>query len=492
MNKVYTNYLSGSVYQVSSCLEIILFNKFSFSEKISLYNLKDFYLKYLVGSSESYVRLVRESPSTFFEYKKSLSAGFNIILYISSVSNSPIGYTEFINTQGVGVSLGIEINISRTLVNEFTIVLKNGLVENDLTKVYTGKELYNYSTRNDIVSRKYRNLFTSDIGRLESDIYSFIVSSSGLITKEYTWKLDINKDVVISSSLGYNNICFYKGDLVIACWDQMNYSLYPLIGNSSIISGTTTYNIGRIEGRYYRDTIGTLRDLETGSEVIMEKDTQFCDFLNPKCTVYDLPVFYSISDIFKYIPEINNIYLDLNYYLKSNQVRIQSKIGSWYIMSREYGGTIIFIAVSPTTMINMTEEDLEKAIFVGDQTMILCEDNYYSVFNSFSTELSTERARVILEGGRLDKWTILEDSETGDDNFWFCYLDTDEDEKHFEEYYGGDDSLVHLVFKNEELSNTVLNKYRKNIYPEIEGIPELLGSFKGIIFYKIDNKVSYL
>ena len=105
-------------------------------------------------------------------------------------------------------------------------------------------------------------------------LYSFIVSSSGLITKESTWKLDINKDVVISSSLGYNNICFYKGDLVIACWDQMNYSLYPLIGNSSIISGTTTYNIGRIEGRYYRDTIGTLRDLETGSEVIMEKDTQ--------------------------------------------------------------------------------------------------------------------------------------------------------------------------------------------------------------------------
>ena len=36
MNIVYSNYISGPVRQVSDCLEIVLYNKSSFKELISL------------------------------------------------------------------------------------------------------------------------------------------------------------------------------------------------------------------------------------------------------------------------------------------------------------------------------------------------------------------------------------------------------------------------------------------------------------------------
>jgi hypothetical protein len=148
----------------------------------------------------------------------------------------------------------------------------------------------------------------------------------------------------------------------------------------------------------------------------------------------------------------------------------------------------IYTAVSPTSSIILTEEDIERAIFVGDQTMILKEEGegdrcgYYSIYNTFGKELMTERARVVLLNGRLDWWN---------NQFKFCFLDTDEDYIHYEEYYG-DNGIVSIVYVNEELSVSALRKYRRNIYPESEGIPELIGSFGGLIFYKNGQKINYL
>ena len=75
------------------------------------------------------------------------------------------------------------------------------------------------------------------------------------------------------------------------------------------------------------------------------KKTQFVDYLDKRCNVYDLPTFYTSSTIFKYIPEINNIYLDLDNYLKSSSIIIQSKIGSWFVLKRLWW-YVIYTAVS--------------------------------------------------------------------------------------------------------------------------------------------------
>lgn len=497
MNIVYNNYFSGSILQISECLEIIIYNKYDFKDRISLYNLESFYFKNLVGTSERFSRIYRQNknPETPFTYKKLLKEGFNIIVYISNVSGSPIGYTEFINTQGVGVSLDIFLEVSGEYDGELGIIIQNQLAGKNLSRRFQGNEIYNYATIKDIYDRKYRNLFTSDVGRTEKDIYSFILSTSGIIMRSESWKVRANTWLTINPDLTNYNICFYDGAIMLAAWEGTVYSLYPLLSRGNTISGTASSGIKKIVGRYYIDTENNIRDLITG--VIQEKTekTQFCDYLDPKDRVYNLPTFYSISPIFKYIPEINNIYLDLDNYLKSSPVVIHSKIGSWFILQRDFGGAYIYTAVSPTSVINLSGEDLDNTIFVGDQTMILCDKGdsdhfpYYMIYNSHGTELSTEKAREILLNGRLGWWE--ETGNIGDEFFKFCYLDTEEDEIHFEEYFG-DNGLVSVVHQYESLENTELRKYRRNIYPKQQGIPELIGSYGGLIFYKHGTEINYL
>lgn len=502
MNKVYNNYFSGSVLQISECLEIILYNSSSFTELLSLYNLDSFYLKHLVRTSKDYVRIYRdqawtesetgEKVSVPFEYKKYLEKGFDVIVYISNISSKPIGYTEYVNIQGVGLTLGITIDISRVYKGELEVELKNKLVGNDLSRKFRGDEPYEYASAKDVIDRKYRNLFTSDIGRTESDIYSMIMGTSGIMTKSRGWKLWVKKNISIDSTMTGYNICFYKGDIVLSSWKGYTYKIYSIIGTGwDPIEKDTVGKIGikRVEGRYFYDTEGNLRDLETSKIVEKKKKTQFVDFLDKHCRVYNLPAFYSSSAIFKYIPEINNIYLDLDNYLKSSSIIVHSKIGPWFVLKRDYGGSYVYTAVSSTSSIILTEEDLERAIFVGDQTMILKEEgeslqrkSYYSIYNTFGKELITERARVLLLNGRLDWWN---------NQFKFGFLDTEEDDQHFEEYYG-DNGIVPIVYSYEELSGSALRKYRRNIYPMCNGIPDLIGSYGGLIFYKNGSKINYL
>ena len=481
MNTTYKNYLIGSVRQITECTEIILFNKSKITERISLYNLEEFYLKYLTSSNGGleYTRLTRQVGEDF-EYKKSLENGFDVIVYISSVSNSPIGFTEFINEQGIGLSIGITLNISRTLSGELEIVIQNRLSQKNLQKEWIGNQLYNYTTIGKVRERSYKNVFTSNLGRINKDSYSFILGSSTVTTREGSYKLDIRRNITINS-LGNYGIFYYRGDLVLGEWKKQEYKLYSLVGTNDY-SGSTEYDIYRVMGRYYKDVNGKLRDLENSVEVIGTGKYRFCDFQDPKCLIYDLPTFYTKSNVFKYIPEINNIYLDLDNYLKSNQLMICGKIGSWFILKRNYGGIYIYVASSSTSVLIMTEEDLGKALFVNDQTVILKEEDYYVLYKSEFETLYTERSRVILLGGRLDY--------IGGTPVLMCFLDTEEDETHYEEYY--ESGKVNIIFNYENIQGTALNGYRRSYCPGIYGIPELIGSYGSLIFYKIGNTVNYL
>jgi hypothetical protein len=114
-----------------------------------------------------------------------------------------------------------------------------------------------------------------------------------------------------------------------------------------VITGETNgVEIKRIEGRFFYDTEGNLRDLETLRVVERKKKTMFVDFLDKHCTVYDLPVFYTSSTIFKYIPEINNIYLDLNNYLKSSSIVIHSII-YYYVTMLQSAKIMLFSFPAP-------------------------------------------------------------------------------------------------------------------------------------------------
>ena len=482
----YKNYLLGSVSQISNCLSIVLYERSTIAERISLYNLKDFYLKYLGGSdNEKHTRLIRSKSSDNFEYTKTLPHGFNVIVYLSPITNYPIGYTEFINTQGVSLSLGIKISISQVLSDiVIDLILRNSIVGKTLGKIYIGKELYDYTSYGN-VSGEYRNLYTSDIDRLGSDSKSLILCNSGYLQSDNSWKLSVNRSVTINPEYPKFSVSYYSGGLVLYGWNDLEYERYSLVGSERKVS-RLVHGIAKIIGRYYVDGSGILRDIDTGKEVVSKNGNLIVDYLSPNCSLYDLPVFYTKSDVFKYIPEINNIYLDIDNYLKSQQLLVSCKIGSWYVLCWKYSGSYIYVASSPTSVVYMTKEDLENCLFVNDQTVILCKDKYYLIYNTENTQIYTENARELIEGGRQGIYKIPGTDREID----MCFLDDGTDEEHFDEYYRS--GLVDIVFSDMAIQDTPLQRYRRNTYPDCSGIPKLVASYCGLIFYKINNKISYL
>ena len=59
------------------------------------------------------------------------------------------------------------------------------------------------------------------------------------------------------------------------------------------------------------------------------------------------------------------------------------------------------------------------------------------------------------------------------------------------DYYASDEHYP-VVYMFEDLGNSALRKYRRNIYPLCSGIPDLIGSYGGLILYKNGSKINYL
>ena len=320
----YSNHVLGSVRLITECLNIVLYKKSKLPERISLYNLGNYYNKYLSGpDSAIHTRLSRSSSAVPFQYKKSLEDGFDVIVYISPSSNSPLGYTEFVNTQGLSILLDIEIHITRKIESvqadykllgepdyseNFSIDLKmeNNLMDNNLEKDYTGNKLYNYVEVSEILSKDYRNLYTTDAGRKTSDRKSIIYSPTWTLCSYGFWKLGINKNINIdpfSQSLDCYQVCYYNNNLVIASWKKGGraYSMFSLTSKNSlgypyVYHKATQNGISEILGKYYIDTEGNYRDIDLEINIEKKNETLYSDPYDNTAQVYDLPSFFSKSD----------------------------------------------------------------------------------------------------------------------------------------------------------------------------------------------------
>ena len=103
-NTGYSTYVIGNSSNISNSLEVILYNKNDNWDpklpKISLYNIEQVYSGLLTSSGGNYIRLNRTTPEEPFKYENNLPSGFTVIIYMSVIDNTPIGYTEFLNSQG--------------------------------------------------------------------------------------------------------------------------------------------------------------------------------------------------------------------------------------------------------------------------------------------------------------------------------------------------------------------------------------------------------
>lgn len=490
----YTNYILGSVRQISECKSIVLYGKSKYSTRISLYNLESFYLENLQGSDTAiHARLTRDSISEDFKYTKNLNNGFDVIVYISDSTNLPIGYTEFNNLQGIGIFMDISVDLDRTteqeeadeLILDFTISDKSSL----------GKSMADYVKTGDLMSKVWRNQYTTSTSRTETDPKSAAFLRSSVVKRAGTWNLGIARNVQADPyEVGFtkHDVCFYRGDIVLVSWNDEKYGVISLLRKNAyslpytyVAPGTNLVEpIERLGGRYFYSVTGNLFELVT-QETYKETrgETTVADPRNPEGMVYEFPIFYSKTEVLKYIPEINNTYLDLDKYFESYQMIIQRKIGSWFILQQKYSGSVLYVAVSPVSILYMGPDDLERAMFVSDQTVILSETGHYAIFCNPGETMYTERARMVVEGGR-----IVENYDgTG---ITMCVLDNPEiDEAHYLDYYTG---KVPVVFSYEDLRRTELNNYRRGPLPSTSEVPEIVCSFSGLLFYKEGTIINYL
>ena len=497
-NLGYTNYVIGSVKAITESLSIILYNKASFSTRISLYNLSSFYLNYLSGpNSSSHVRLGRNDFTESFEYNKDLDNGFDVIVYISSSLNTPVGYTEFNNLQGIGVYINIDLDFKRSSSESSSIYIDTSVYMsgNSIAKNLGGENLDQYTRVSDL-PKSYQNPYTTNLERLETDPTSYIVSRNIIISNGDYRKLGIARNINVDPyDIGFtkHDICFYNGDLVIVSWNETKYGVVSLTRTNSFGLPVTyvkpgTELIEEIESlgsRYYYSKSGKLIDLVTREEYIgsFKDNILVSDKHDSSGIVYELPTFFQKKDVLEYIPEINNIYLDLDYYFESYQLTIYRKIGSWFILRQKYSGKYLYFAISPVCAVYFDYSDLENLMFVNDQTIILKEDDYYMIYNRPGEIYYSEKARLIVEGGKLNDYdgTGILMCITGDTNI---------DEAHYQKYYGS--QKISVVFKYEDLYKTKLNSYRRGIYPNQSEIPELVCSVGGLIFYKTDSIINYI
>lgn len=497
-NLGYTNFIIGSVKTITDSLQIILYSKSTFSTRISLYNLNSFYLTYLSGpDSTNHVRLSRSSNKEYFEYNKNLENGFDVIVYISSSLNTPVGYTEFNNIQGIGIYINIGLDFERTSDSRDTLYIDTSVYTsgNSLVKNLGGNELDQYTRVQDL-PKSYQNPFTTSLSRVETDPYSYILSRDFIIGNGEFKRLGINKNINVDPyNIGFtkHDICFYNGDLVVVSWNNTKYSVISLTRTNSFGLPVTYVKPGEelvdeiesLGSRYYYSKSGRLIDIITREEYIKSKKDNILvsDKIDSKGIVYELPTFFQKKDALEYIPEINNIYLDLDYYFESYQLTIFRKIGSWFILRQKYSGKYLYLAVSSVCAVYFDYTDLENIMFVNDQTIILKEDDYYMIYNRPGETYYSEKARLIVEGGKLNSY-----DETG---ILMCITGNSEyDENHYQEYYGS--QKISVIFKYEDLYKTKLNSYRRGIYPNKNGIPDLVCSVGGLIFYKIDSIINYL
>lgn len=521
--------LLGSAESAGESLKIILFNQSLLSSKISLYGMIDYYNSVVLKGN--YLEISRATINDAFEYnyRNGSIYGFDLIIYLQQADNSPVGFTEFNNVQGI--SRNILINIDITSVDETSSIYVND-VENlgqvkvtNLSLTLLGEENYKFTSSTNIINRKILNPKSSYTIHVEDlDNNKSIITNFGGVTSDGIYHYEILRNKFLDPhNIGFNNfsLCKHGTDIVLLEWtDDYKYSIFSMtvanrFGNPSLYSkdnlmnsiqitnpsssaqesrsvgyceikkypGSVNQNIVSLAGRYIIvDVDGKTKAYDAVSDKFMELDGQIV--LDERAYTTGINVLE--SDYENYIlgcPDILNLYLDISR-LFSKNLSIYRKIGSWFILQYDYStDTDMYICASPVNTIYLTKEDLKKLIIVNDDTILLKEDNYYVMYSGYEKTYYSERARNIVEGGALSSIEVQGVEIIFNSKGTYDSL--------YKDYYK--DRNIEVVSKTDCLCNTVFNKYRKNIYPlEIVGIPDIIGAYDGLLFYKNGKIINYL
>ena len=510
----YRTHVIGTAKPVLESRRIVLYNKYQFASnsdysRISVYNLERIYS--IVSASSLSLTLTRE-PGGKFEYKYSNkhTEGFNIIIYLSNFDNSPIGYTEFLRTQGKNRNINISIDLETTVEGDIEVKISNSLAplrsSSSIERVFTGDNLWDFTASSEIKKEVQKILpnskYTTHLTAFNRDSSMRNIYMLNFLLRQKNRnlelsKLDITRNIEADPfSLGFDKyqISYYENNLAFYTWKDngqyciislternvFNRPIYYTRSDNASYTIPSQYKISYFAGHYIVCEDGTILDTLDNNRVVMEQKVGYrniIDPLDPESKIYSLPLL-TYESVYSHIPEIANIYLDLRNYMKTYSLNIIRKIGSWFILKRVLRGEVLYLLVNQSTRIYITEEDYKNMMILNDRVVMFEESDYFLLYFLDKGEYWTERARATKTGASLDIDRDLE--------ILFCRGSEEDDI--YRSYFI--ENKIERVFKSYPLHDSILNYFRKNYYDieETTTIPKIIGACDGVIFFLTANK----
>lgn len=523
----------GSVNEINNCKKIVLFNQSGLGTEIDLPGMSEFYET--VVRQGNHLELSRKDTSEPFNYilkNGKLDNGFNLIIYLKNTDSTPIGYTDYNDIQGTDRNLSISIEVNES-INEESENLKEvndlgQLKSSNLSILLCGSvEPYEYTTAANVLNNlpEAKTSYSPHVSDLREN-KAILTNSNGVFEDKFYHCSFIRNCNFDPHEIGFTNFAFckVKSDIAILEWVDNKYSLYSTswankFGNPKLYkytrdqlsvnnrgtvvmtpggtvhknaSGFCKVDFSKVEGKDKKIVSCAGRYILTDVDGISKiYDVVEDRFVNPAVSdggqvvlnerSYKTGIILLEAGLTNYClgcPELINLYLDLN--TLNNNFSIYRYVSPWFILKNGD----FYICAGPSSTIYLVKEDLDKLIILNDNTIILKEDNYYTIYSGYARTFYSERARCKKEGGELSSLEL-----SNGKNILFNF--NGEHSNLYKGYY--EDKDIEIVWKNEELYNTIFNRYRRNSYPlDIEGIPDIIGGCEGILFYKNGKIINYL
>ena len=529
----YTTHVLGTIRSIIECKKILVFKKSSYDyPRLSLYNLDDFFRNYLMINNEDYshrcLLLTRDnidsdSPFHYDCLDNGRINGFDTIVYVSNISNTPIGFTEFVNAQGnisnyIDIFLKFNIDssvVEISLINSLYKIKNSSLIKD---KNFLGSELWNY-TSSDIITKKIKDVYKSS--KYTNHLSSYLSNVSkdniylnyGLINKNSeSILLNLNKSTALGENFDNLEVGYLGDDLVVYAWyvdneDNINFLVTSLTKNmmynisESITTILPSYNesYSRTEilyfaGKYivcalYKNnrstyTIKLFDILKNDWLRETKEDNIIVDSQDQFTKIYELPDYRAISNFdfaIELIPSINDTFLDLKTYMEDNKLNLYRKIGEWFIIKNTIESS--YIVTNMYCTIFMEPSDIEKLVVINNSALMLLEDDYYVVYyGTRQKEYKTERYKSKESGLSL----LQEEFDFG--TIYFCNYEREV----YENYYRNHE--IEIVNKGSKLSDTIFNFYRRQPIIDCLEVPDnIIGAVGGIIFYRtLENTIKFI
>ena len=542
----YRTYVQGTIGELENCYRIVLY-KSDYSNKASLDKLSNGNID--VTNIKNSITL--DKTNNYFSYNKiNLPNGFNTIIYLNQFGN-PIGYSEFINTQGIipekiRIFLSFEVSATEGDPLNINIVynlseISNSSLKNKTKNLFSDK-LYGFTSAQRITEELDNSTdiyprYTKHVSELLKQSDESIFLDYGVCNSLGVCRLNVASELTIAEDLKNHQLGYYKGgEIVLYSWKKdensgvFKYAIHSMskknkFGNPICYTNTTegtkdikpypdnSYIIKDIRyfsGKYVSivlfknsfsggEEIYSIYNMETEEWVNLELPNHIMDLWGINSRITELPKAkqLSISSITSFCPDIINTYLDIKNYAYS--IDLVKRVGEWFVLKQvRYPYTFrVYTNMTKTIILSDTEGYLDQEpIFINNNILALrtidtYRGNKYDFYTYFVGNglYYSEKALLVLNilAGGLTKHLTPLPSNP---NILY-YPDISNDSCNLKNF--GTNLLTDVIGENSDFLNSYLFGFRRNTCPDDLKVPELIGSINGLIYYKTkNNKIKLL